>query len=112
LNRVWRLLADLQPLLRDDTAHKAVIGHADRGQRALELRRLTHRTIKKVTDDIEQEFQFNTAIAALMEFVNALYKFVAERGPARPDERSDRGSEQAVLQEAAETLVLLLAPFA
>jgi leucyl-tRNA synthetase len=74
--------------------------------RALDLRRLTHRTIKKVTDDIEREFQFNTAIASLMEFVNGLYKFMAE--PPQAGNQMDA----AALKEAARALVLLLAPFA
>jgi leucyl-tRNA synthetase len=70
------------------------------------LRRLTHRTIKRVTDDIEREFQFNTAIAALMEFVNGLYKFTAER------DGTAQSGEAAALREAVHTLILLLAPFA
>jgi leucyl-tRNA synthetase len=70
------------------------------------LRRLAHRTMKKVTDDIEREFQFNTAIAALMEFVNGLYKFEFDprgEGPA---------GDAAVMREAIETLLRLLSPFA
>jgi leucyl-tRNA synthetase len=73
--------------------------------RAQHLRRLTHKTIKKVTEDIEREFQFNTAIAALMEFVNGLYKFVAEM-----KERTKAG--EAALREAIDALLLLLSPFA
>jgi len=41
------------------------------------LYRKTHQTIKKVTDDIEREFHFNTAIAALMEMVNEIYEYTA-----------------------------------
>ncbi|MBI3603766.1 MAG: leucine--tRNA ligase [Nitrospirae bacterium] len=110
LNRVWRLLGDLAGTL-----------HAERGTsnereaepvapQVLELRRLTHRTIKKVTDDIERDFQFNTAIAALMEFVNGLYKFAAERHADRSG--TPAPGEAAAFGEAAEALVLLLAPFA
>jgi len=72
----------------------------------MDLRRLTHRTIKKVTDDIEHEFQFNTAIAALMEFVNGLYKFAAET------KGTDRPGEIPALQEAVNVLLVLLTPFA
>ncbi|HEX6289969.1 MAG TPA: leucine--tRNA ligase [Herpetosiphonaceae bacterium] len=64
------------------------------------LRRVTHRTIKKVGDDLER-FAFNTAIAALMEFVNELYK-------AR--ETAVYGTD--AWQEAIRALVLLLAPMA
>jgi leucyl-tRNA synthetase len=74
--------------------------------RAQHLRRLTHKTIKKVTEDIEREFQFNTAIAALMEFVNGLYKYAANA--------EDHNRQEAIdaLREAVEALLLLLSPFA
>ena len=68
----------------------------------MELRRLTHRTIKKVTEDIDREFQFNTAVAALMEFVNGLYKFHADA----------KGAGNEAFREAIETLLKLLSPFA
>jgi leucyl-tRNA synthetase len=105
LNRVWRLIADLAEAgvtSNPSEGHQA----GDVPARVTDLRRLTHRTIKKVTDDIEREFQFNTAIAALMEFVNGLYKFNAERGA------DTAPGETEALREAAETLVLLLSPFA
>jgi leucyl-tRNA synthetase len=59
-----------------------------------------------VTEDIEREFQFNTAIAALMEFVNGLYKFAANA--------DDLNREKALnaVREAIEALLLLLSPFA
>ncbi|MBC8436382.1 MAG: leucine--tRNA ligase [Candidatus Omnitrophica bacterium] len=60
LNRVWRIQEDLKR------------------QAAPDLIRTMHRTIKKVTEDIEN-FKFNTAIAALMEFVNAIYKWGADK---------------------------------
>jgi leucyl-tRNA synthetase len=104
LNRVWRLMVDLQPALSRPAGTPEA--RAAVPAPVLELRRLTHRTMKKVTDDIEREFQFNTAIAALMEFVNGLYKFTAEREPVVQSE------DTAALREAMHTLVLLLAPFA
>lgn len=98
LNRVWRLVYNyLQSLPEGGTAGNEELSKAD-----LEIRRLTHRTIKKVTDDIEQRFNFNTAISAIMEFVNALYQY-REREKSR---------NRAVEAEAIKTLVLLLAPFA
>ena len=104
LNRVWRLMVELQPDLSNRVGLPE--DQSTMPARVQELRRLTHRTIKRVTDDIEREFQFNTAIAALMEFVNGLYKFTAEReAPAQP-------GEAAALREAVQTLILLLAPFA
>lgn len=74
-------------------------------QYGLELRRLTHRTIKKVTEDIEREFQFNTAIAALMEFVNGLYK-------CAPGAKVTLRGDVEVLRKSIEALLLLLSPFA
>jgi leucyl-tRNA synthetase len=64
------------------------------------LRRLTHQTIRRVTEDIDR-FAFNTQVAALMEFVNGLMK-ARETGVAGTD----------AWQEAIETLALLLAPSA
>ncbi len=68
-----------------------------------DLRRLIHRTIKKVTDDIEGRFHFNTAIAAIMELLNAVS--VA----AQTDHASDNGA--AIIREGLETIIILLAPF-
>ncbi len=62
----------------------------------------THRTIRKVTEDLHT-LGFNTAVAALMEYVNELYKIKIEL-PAHPD--------NPAWKEAIETLAQLLAPFA
>ena len=67
---------------------------AGAGERDVELDRLVHRTIKKVTDDID-DYAFNTAIAAMMELASALQKAT---GPSRDD--------------GIATLILLMAPFA
>jgi leucyl-tRNA synthetase len=64
-----------------------------------ELHRKTHRTIKKVTEDIER-FHFNTAVSAIMELVNAVYQF-----------ESRTAISSLVLREAIEMVVLLLSPF-
>ncbi len=66
------------------------------------LRRKTHQTIRKVTQDIEDRFHFNTAISAVMELVNVLY------GVQRPAP-GDR-TALSVVREALETAILLLAP--
>jgi leucyl-tRNA synthetase len=69
---------------------------------ARDLRRKVHQTIDKVTRDVEDRIQLNTAVAALMELKNEILRGEAEvaSGPGRP-----------VLREALETLVLLLNPF-
>jgi leucyl-tRNA synthetase len=64
------------------------------------FRRQLHETIAKVGDDIGRRRNFNTAIAALMELLNAVAKF---------DDMSDAG--RAVRHEALEAMVLLLNPF-
>jgi leucyl-tRNA synthetase len=64
-----------------------------------EVRRAVHRTIDKVTYDLEH-WGHNTAVAALMELLNAISKWA----------RSDHGAERATLDEAIDTLVMLLAP--
>ena len=107
LGRVSRLVQDLAPQLRSGAGSPQSRAEFPAGTpRAQDLRRLTHRTIKKVTEDIDREFQFNTAVAALMEFVNGLYKFVLEAKAL-----SGTG-ELAAMQEAVETLLILLCPFA
>jgi len=97
LNRVWKLVFDLAPLVRD--AGSADVSGLD--AEAAALRRATHKTIRKVTDDIEERFHFNTAIAAVMELVNALASFDGKKNPGCAP----------VLKEAVESAVLLLAPF-
>jgi leucyl-tRNA synthetase len=69
--------------------------------RASALIRKTHQTIKKVTDDIEKDYHFNTAIAALMELINEISSFNIET-----DE------DRAVLNFGIKNTLLMLAPFA
>ncbi|MDP2168671.1 MAG: leucine--tRNA ligase [Thermodesulfovibrionales bacterium] len=67
----------------------------------LPLFRKTHQTIRRVTQDMERQFHFNTAIAALMELANEITSF-------EPQTDEDRGA----LSFALSTLTLLLSPFA
>ncbi len=90
INRVWRLVG----YYTEDE-------HAD-GEAAAEkdLRRLTHTTIKRVTDDVSKRFNFNTAISSIMEMVNGLYHY-----------RETVGQKVTpAVKEAIETLILLMAP--
>ncbi|MDY7076384.1 MAG: leucine--tRNA ligase, partial [Chloroflexota bacterium] len=88
LPRVWNLVSESAGQRVGDPTVKEIAG----------LRRWTHKTIKRVTDDMEA-FTFNTIIAGLMEFTNALLK--AKQTPVY-------GTE--AWGEAIETLLLLLAP--
>jgi leucyl-tRNA synthetase len=100
LNRVWRFAtghADTGP------AGDSKASRDDGSKRTAVLRRATHRTIKKVTEDLEHNFQFNTAVAALMEFYNTLTDWNRENGA-----KEDR----ATMDEAIRSLVILLSPFA
>jgi leucyl-tRNA synthetase len=98
LARVWRLVTHFADGF--STKHwQAQIGDVTSQER--DLRRKTHLTILKVTEDIEN-FRFNTAVAALMEWVNGMYD-IANTLPS--------GERSAVLDEAVEYLIQLLAPF-
>ena len=99
LNRVWRLFYEQHTRLKDVEALPS--GTALEGDPKV-LRQKTHKTIKKVTEDIER-FHFNTAISAIMELVNEIY--VSEVKDHK-DELSKR-----VMRESIETIVLLLSPF-
>jgi len=93
LNRVWRAVNDNLNLIATAEIPEAVSGEA------AELRRKTHQTIKKVSADVDGSFHFNTAIAAVMELVNAIYAF------------KSRQENPGVLREALESVVSLLNPF-
>lgn len=97
LKRVWRLATGF--LEKGNAAtefDKAALSTA-----AQDLRRKTHETIQKVGDDIERRHAFNTAIAAMMELLNANKKFEAKDD-----------NDVAVARESITTLLTLLAPFA
>lgn len=66
-----------------------------------EMRRKTHQTLKKVTDDYNRRFTFNTAIAATMELLNAVAKF---------SENNKDALAPQIIQEALEISVKMLAP--
>jgi leucyl-tRNA synthetase len=94
----------LRRFWREVTSHAANPDHPVVDPSALNaaqktLRRQVHETIQKVSDDIGRRYAFNTAIAALMELLNAVSKF---------DDASDQG--RAVRHEALEAMVLLLNP--
>ena len=89
LQRVWTIVYEFH-----DQKNKA------KGVESLELRRVTHQVIKKVSLDLD-DMGFNTAVSALMEYVNSLYKLKVE---------DDFASKN--WSDALTTLIQLLAPFA
>ncbi|HHW70765.1 MAG TPA: leucine--tRNA ligase [Clostridiales bacterium] len=100
LNRVWRLVLDLKDVYdKIEGKEERKLSSADK-----ELRYDIHSTIKRITADIEERFNFNTAISAIMELVNAIYAY--------RDEVDKMDYSNWVLVEALNTLMLMLAPFA
>ena len=106
LKRVWRIFDDFLSEIK--FADSIPQGYKTDSKELRELRRITHVTIGRVTDDIQTRMQFNTAISAIMEFVNHLYAF---RGCwASLKDNSD--DARPVVRESFDTLILLLSPFA
>ncbi len=99
LNRVWRLVADFvgRPGFQD-LLDKSKTAPESPSREEKDLRRATHTAIKAVTEDIEQGYQFNTAISELMKLSNALADAKLPESP--------------VYAEGIEILIKLLAPFA
>jgi leucyl-tRNA synthetase len=92
LNRVWRLVTEFQSDTTQTSKNKELT------KEEKDLRRAIHTAIKEVTEDLEGDYQFNTAVSEMMKLSNAL---------------SDaKGKTSAVYQEGIETLLKLLAPFA
>jgi leucyl-tRNA synthetase len=99
LQQVWRLVDRHAPALAQEPRASV---QGDLPPAAKDLRRKVHQTIERVTRDVEERIQLNTAVAALMELKNEILRLETEvtSGPGR-----------AALREALETLVVLLNPF-
>ncbi|MBI3775983.1 MAG: leucine--tRNA ligase, partial [Gammaproteobacteria bacterium] len=106
LKRLWKLVHTHVGM---GTAARVEVAVLNDAQRA--MRRMLHETLAKVTDDYARRRTFNTAIASVMELINALYKFDDSHrvGSTRGgDDHSTQG--RAVLQEALDNVVIMLAP--
>ena len=94
MNRLWRIVDAYQEL--------AKTGHGEKlSKDEFALRRELHRVIKKVTEDLDGKFNFNTAISSIMELVNAMYQFKDAHDSVQAD----------LANELVEKLLLMLAPF-
>lgn len=92
LKRVWSIVGTYHQLaLHDNTLSKD----------ELALRRKLHQTIAKVTEDLDGKFAFNTAISAIMELVNDMYKFAEAHKEINANLKT----------EVLRNLLILLAPF-
>ncbi len=98
LNRIWRIVLNYMPQLEQKVTSYDVssLDEADK-----DLRRVLHGSIKKVANDIETRFNFNTAISTLMELVNALYAY--KEAKAEPN--------AGLIYEAISDLIKMLSPF-
>jgi leucyl-tRNA synthetase len=94
LRRLWRAVHEHQ---QAGAVEALNIDALNDDQKA--LRRQTHQTLQKVSDDIGRRHTFNTAIAAVMELMNAVNKFA-----------DDSAQGRAVVQESLELAVLMLSP--
>jgi leucyl-tRNA synthetase len=103
LTRVYRVVARYASSLGN--AHPGNPGAIDAAAISAKekiLLRKTHQTLRRVTNDLETRWHFNTSVAAVMELVNELYA----------QEPLDQQASPAVLKNCFELLVLMLSPFA
>ncbi|MRR14712.1 leucine--tRNA ligase, partial [archaeon] len=96
LSRLWRLVIETKDQIKEAGRDSAP------PQSMVPLKRKIHQTVRKVTDDVDKRFRFNTAIAAMMELVNDLY---------RVKETARTAEEFSVIREALESLLVMLSPF-
>jgi len=100
LGRVYRFVLRNAGSSRSRAVASQVLSPEER-----QIQRKLHQTIKRVSDDFQGRWHFNTCISAIMELVNELYAYEEKRSPTQ--ERTS-----ALLAEVQHDLVLLLAPFA
>lgn len=98
LNRVYRLIGNNKEILTASNDIPPELGTSGRN-----LSRKTHQTIKRVTESIEQNFHFNTAISAMMELFNVLNATLGENSESQD-------VEPEVVKEAVSVLLTLLSP--
>ena len=101
LNRVWRFVTENLELIKNEEAE---VDAENLDKDAKTLYRTVHASIKKVSEDIGQRLNFNTAISAIMELTNEVYSYL--------NDRSAEEINSALIKTTAENIVLLLAPFA
>ncbi|MGO9622290.1 MAG: leucine--tRNA ligase [Desulfobaccales bacterium] len=102
LHRLWNLAHALLPDIAQVRSYQGK--GDDLGPALWDFRHKLHKTIKKVAEDIEDSFHFNTAIAAVMELVNAFY-LALENARLHSDDAANE-----VFREALEAILLLLNP--
>jgi leucyl-tRNA synthetase len=102
VNRIWRLIEELEgDLITAEPCSSTADDCTCKEAKGIRLKE--HETVKKAGDDIEQRFQFNTAIAAVMELVNEIY---LAKDALKGDEKGRK-----VLSSAISTVINLMSPF-
>lgn len=94
LGRVWRIAQAFEAMAKEGTTRALT-------KEEVTLRRELHRVIKKITADLDDKFNFNTAISSVMELVNAMYQFKEKHNEI----------EANFGIELVRNLILLMAPF-
>ncbi|MEA4833623.1 MAG: leucine--tRNA ligase [Anaeromusa sp.] len=100
LGRFWRIMLHYAQFMPAEENGEYAPEQLEK--EAKELRRALHGTIKKVTEDVEQRFNFNTAISSIMELVNAMYALKEE----------PKAQVSGLAQELVSSSLRLIAPFA
>ena len=98
LNRIWRIVQAFEAVLAQKVTE---YDHSNLSEAEKNLRRVLHSSIKKVTNDIETRFNFNTAISTMMELVNALYAY----------KEAAKEPNAGLIYEAISDLIKMMSPF-
>lgn len=98
LNRIWRIVQAFETVLAQKVTE---YDHSNLNEADKDLRRVLHGSIKKVTNDIETRFNFNTAISTMMELVNALYAY----------KEAVKEPNAGLVYEAISDLIKMMSPF-
>lgn len=98
LNRIWRIVQAFEAVLAQEVTE---YDHSNLSEADKDLRRVLHSSIKKVTNDIETRFNFNTAISTMMELVNALYAY----------KEAAKEPNAGLIYEAISDLIKMMSPF-
>jgi leucyl-tRNA synthetase len=101
INRLWRIVGRIAA----EEVEPGLPAWADLGDEEQTLLRKSHWAVKKASDDLRKRFHFNTAISAVMELVNEMYRAWPETEPSPP-----AGPMMRVLKFSAETSLQVLAP--
>ena len=104
INRIYLLVQENREILNKKYSETIV---ENRNKYDESLQRKTHLTIKKVTEGMEDNFHFNTAIAAIMELLNELTTF--KQNVLDINEKSSESDK--IFKESMESIILMISPF-